>query len=158
MIPVTRSGGPIPFIYRSTSMKTRVMLGTLAVLCAMGTVMAAEKDTRVFEMRTYYASPGKLEDLLARFRNHTLKLFEKHGITNFGYWTPTDKKFGAGETLVYLLAHKDKEARETSFKEFRADPDWVAAKKASEEKAGGSLTASPPKEEFLVPTDYSPTK
>jgi hypothetical protein len=114
---------------------------------------------RVFEMRTYTASPGNLENLLARFRDHTLKLFERHGISNFGYWTPIDKKSGAGEKLIYLLAHKSKDAAEASFKAFRADPDWLAARKASEEKAGGSLTVTDGvKSEFVAPTDYSPTK
>ena len=113
---------------------------------------------RLFELRTYTASTGHLENLLARFRDHTLKLFTKHGMANFGYWTPVEKKDGAGEKLVYMLAHKNKEARDAAFASFRADPDWVAAKKASEDKAGGSLTSVPPKEEFLIPTDYSPTK
>ncbi|MCX6904858.1 MAG: NIPSNAP family protein, partial [Verrucomicrobia bacterium] len=113
---------------------------------------------RLFELRTYTASTGHLENLLARFRDHTLKLFTKHGMANFGYWTPVEKKDGAAEKLVYMLAHKNKEARDASFASFRADSDWVAAKKASEDKAGGSLTSVPPKEELLIPTDYSPTK
>jgi hypothetical protein len=114
---------------------------------------------RAFELRTYTASPGKLDNLLARFRDHTLALFKKYGMTSFGYWTPTEKKDGAGDKLVYMLAHKSKEAADASFTAFRADPAWVAAKKASEDKAGGSLTAPDGvKSEFLVPTDYSPTK
>ncbi len=114
---------------------------------------------RTFELRTYTATPGKLDDLLARFRDHTLKLFAKHGMTSFGYWTPTELKGGRGEKLIYLLAHQSKDAAAASFKAFRADPDWVAVKKASEEKAGGSLTVTDGvKSEFMVPTDYSPTK
>ena len=111
-------------------------------------------EPRVFELRTYHASPGKLDDLNARFRNHTLALFKKHGMTNFGYWTPTDKDKGAGETLIYILAHKSKEAGEASFAAFRADPDWVAAKKKSEEN--GSLTTKV-ESVYMTPTDYSPT-
>ena len=114
---------------------------------------------RVFELRTYTATPGKLDNLLARFRDHTVKLFAKHGMTSFGYWTPTEKKDGAGEKLIYLLAHASKDAADASFKAFRADPDWVAAKKASEDKAGGPLTVPDGvKSEFMAPTDYSPTK
>ena len=114
---------------------------------------------RVFELRNYTASTGNLDNLLARFRDHTLKLFKKHGMTSFGYWTPTEKKDGAGEKLIYLLAHKSQEAAAESFKAFRADADWVAVKKASEDKAGGSLTVQDGvKSEFIVPTDYSPTK
>ena len=120
---------------------------------------SAATEPRVFELRTYTASPGNLENLLARFRNHTLKLFEKHGMTSFGYWTPTDPKNGAGEKLIYLLVHKSPEAAAADFKAFRADPDWIAAKSASEQKAGGSLTVQDGvKSEFLAPTDYSPSK
>ena len=113
-------------------------------------------ESRVFELRTYKAPPGKLVDLNARFRNHTLALFTKHGMSNFGYWTPMDKNKGADDTLIYILAHKSKEAAAASFTAFRADPDWIAAKKASEEN--GPLTVAPPQSVFMVPTDYSPTK
>jgi NIPSNAP len=120
---------------------------------------SAATEPRVFELRTYTASPGNLENLLARFRDHTLKLFEKHGMTSFGYWTPTDPKNGAGEKLIYLLVHQSPEAAAADFKAFRADPDWIAAKSASEQKAGGSLTVQDGvKSEFLAPTDYSPSK
>ena len=120
---------------------------------------SAATEPRVFELRTYTASPGNLENLLARFRDYTLKLFEKHGFTSFGYWTPTDPKNGAGQKLIYLLVHKSPEAAAAAFKAFRADPDWVAAKSASEQKAGGSLTVQDGvKSEFLAPTDYSPSK
>jgi hypothetical protein len=111
--------------------------------------------SRVFELRTYHAAPEKLEALNARFRDHTVGLFKKHGMTQFGYWTPIDKDKGADDTLVYILAHKSKEAADASFTAFRADPDWVAAKKASE--ANGPLTTKVDSV-FMVPTDYSPTK
>ena len=110
---------------------------------------------RVFELRTYKATPGKLSDLNTRFRDHTLALFKKHGMTNFGYWVPLDKEKGAEDTLIYILAHKSKEAGDASFAAFRADPDWIAAKKASE--ADGSLTTKV-ESVFMAPTDYSPTK
>jgi hypothetical protein len=120
---------------------------------------SAASEPRVFELRTYTASAGNLEHLLARFRDHTLKLFEKQGMTNFGYWTPTEKKSELADKLIYLLAHKSPDAAAEAFKAFRADPDWIAAKKASESKAGGSLTLQDGvKSEFLIPTDYSPTK
>ncbi len=116
---------------------------------------AARTEPAVFELRTYKASPGKLDDLNARFRDHTLALFKKHGMTNIGYWTPLPKEKGAGETLVYILAHKSKEAAAASFKAFGADPEWVAAKKASE--ANGPLTVKV-ESVFMAPTDYSPMK
>jgi hypothetical protein len=117
------------------------------------------KEPRVFELRTYTTTPGNLEALHARFRDHTIALFSKHGMTNFGYLTPMPGEKGADNTLVYILAHKSKEAAAASFKGFRDDPAWVAARKASEEKAGGSLTVTNGvKSVFMSPTDYSPTK
>ena len=119
--------------------------------------VGAQSPPRVFELRTYKATPGKLDDLNARFRDHTLKLFSKHGMTHFGYWTPVDKEKGADDTLIYILAHKSQDAAKQSFDAFRADPDWIAARKASEETAGGSLTVKV-SSVFMKPTDYSPTK
>ena len=112
---------------------------------------------RVFELRTYQAAPGKLDALLARFRDHTTTLFAKHGMSQFGYWVPTEKKDGAGETLVYILAHQSREACEASFKAFRADPAWVKAKADSE--VNGPLTATNGVKSVLMsPTDFSPAK
>jgi len=117
------------------------------------------KAPRVFELRTYTATPGKLDNLNARFRDHTLKLFQKHGMTNVGYWNLLKDQKGADDTLIYILAHKSKEAAQASFDAFRKDSDWVAARKASEEKAGGSLTVQDGvKSTFMEPTDYSPIK
>jgi hypothetical protein len=117
-------------------------------------------EPRVFELRTYMCpDPSKHAALMQRFHDHTMKLFEKHGMHNIVYWIP-DKEPESQQRLVYFLAHKSQEAAKASFAGFRADPDWLAAKKASEETAGGSLTV---KEngvvsEFLVPTEYSPLR
>jgi hypothetical protein len=114
---------------------------------------------RVFELRTYTATPGNLGHLNARFREHTVELFKKHGITNFGYWCPLEGQPGAGETLIYILAHESVDAARASFDAFRQDPAWIAARKASEEKAGGPLTVKGGvKSLFLQATDYSPTR
>jgi hypothetical protein len=123
-------------------------------------VKASKGDgERVFELRTYTASEGRLRNLLARFRDHTVALFAKHGMTNFGYWSPNEGQPGADVTLIYLLAHKSPDARAASFKAFGADPVWVAAKEASEQAAGGPLTARDGvKSLMLKPTDYSKTK
>jgi hypothetical protein len=113
----------------------------------------------LFEMRTYTSTPENLENLQARFRDHTLGLFKKHGITNLAYFEFTPDQPGAKNTLLYFLAHKDRESAKKSWAEFSADPDWIAAKKASEEKAGGSLTEKGGvKSIFLTPTDFSPVK
>lgn len=114
---------------------------------------------RVFELRTYTTTPGNLARLNERFRSHTTALFAKHGMTNLFYWQPMADQPGAEDTLVYLLAHTSPEAAKASFEAFRKDPEWVAARAASEEKGGGSLTVPDGvKSVFLQATDYSPTK
>ena len=120
---------------------------------------SAPGSPRVFELRTYTAESGRLPNLLERFRKHTVALFERHGMTNFGYWTKAAGQPGADTTLVYFLAHKSKEAGEASFKAFRSDPEWVAAKEASEKAAGGPLTVKDGVQSILmVPTDFSPAR
>ncbi len=118
------------------------------------------KEDRVFELRTYIATKGNLGNLNDRFKNHTVKLFEKHGMTNVVYWNVLKGEKDADDLLVYLLAHKSKEDAAKSFDAFRKDPDWLAARKASEEKGGGSLTVEKVGvvSEFLKPTSYSPLK
>ncbi len=122
----------------------------ITMLAARLTALAADPDTRVFEMRTYHAAPGKLDDLNARFRNHTVALFEKHGITNIGYWTPIENP---DNLLVYVLAYPSREAGETSWKEFNADEDWKKAKAESE--VNGKLVTKVDRL-FLSATDFSP--
>jgi len=113
------------------------------------------KNSRCFEIRTYYAAPGKLEDLHARFRDHTLKLFKKHGMQIVGFWGPTDKEKGSENTLVYILAFPSREAREKAFKDFGADPEWQKAR--SESEKNGKLVEKVDSV-FLMATDYSPIK
>ena len=103
-----------------------------------------------YEMRTYYAAPGKFDALNARFRDHTLGLFARHGMINVAYWSQPDVADGK---LVYVLAYKDLAARDAAWAAFRADPDWQAAAKASE--IGGKLTAKV-ESVYLKMTDYSP--
>jgi hypothetical protein len=111
-------------------------------------------DNRVFEMRTYYANPGKMKALHARFRDHTCKLFEKHGITLIGFWSPIDKE-KSEEVMVYILAYPSKEAADKSWKAFREDPDWIKAK-ADSEKDG--VLVKKVDSVFLTATDYSKVK
>lgn len=120
---------------------------------------AVANPERTFELRTYTATDGNLGRLDARFRDHTITLFSKHGMEHVGYWHLMPDQKGADKTMLYILAHKSKDAAAESFKQFREDPAWVAARKASETAAGGSLTAEGGvKSEFLKPTDYSQTK
>jgi NIPSNAP len=120
----------------------------LSLLAAAGPQNAAN---RVFEMRTYTTEPGRLDALNKRFRDHTNKLFVKHGMDLVGYWTLQ----GKDDTLVYILAYPSLAAREASWKAFQADPDWKAAREASEKD--GKIVAKT-HSIFLDPTDYSPIK
>ena len=131
-------------------MKTILPFALVTALTAFTAGSAAAADTRCYEMRIYYAAPGKLDALNTRFRDHTCKLFEKHGMVNIGYWLPmtnTENK------LVYLLAYPSREAREKSWKEFMADPDWQTAAKESEKDGKLVLKAD---SVFLSATDFSP--
>lgn len=135
-------------------------LTMLAVLIALNTAgpALAEKEkkveAKVYEMRTYYAEPGRMKALHARFRDHTCKLFRKHGMELVGFWSPRDAK-EAEQKMVYIVAHKSKEAAEKSWAAFRADPDWIAARDASE-KDGKIVQRI--EVLWLEGTDYSPLK
>lgn len=116
---------------------------------------------RVFEFRTYTTPPNGLDAINARFRDHTIKLFEKHGMKNVVYFNRMKDQKAADVTLFYILSHKDEAAGKASFDAFRKDPEWVAVKEASEKKAGGSLTIPGPdgvKSELFKATDYSPIR
>src|SRR5262245_51620849 len=133
-------------------MRRLLPLVALAPLFALSAgSRAAEKDTRVYEMRVYYAAPGKLDALNARFRDHTTKLFEKHGLTNVGYFVPVGEN--KDNKLVYFISAPSKEARDKSFKTFGADPDWKKA--AAESEKDGRLVTKV-ESTFLTATDYSP--
>ena len=136
-------------------MDRRLLVTLLALFALTGSTMSQEKNTsnnRIFEMRTYYAHQGRMAALDARFRDHTCKLFEKHGIQLVGFWKPTGK---ADEVMVYILAYPSKEAADKSWKAFREDPVWIKAKEDSE-KSGPIVKKV--ESVFLSPTDYSPIK
>lgn len=114
---------------------------------------------RLFELRAYKAAKGRLHHLDARFRDHTIGLFAKHGMENLVYFHPLADQEGAGDTLIYVIAHKDKAARQASFAAFREDPDWREARANSEARAGGSLTVKGGvTSQLLRPTYFSPMK
>ena len=107
---------------------------------------------RYHEMRIYTAAPGKMDALHKRFRDHTMRLFEKHGIKNVGYWTGTGKNEGK---LYFIISYPNEQSREKHWSAFAQDPDWVKAKTASEEN--GKLVEAVD-QVFMNPTDYSPVK
>jgi len=109
----------------------------------------------VYELRTYTAVDGRLPALHKRFREHTMKLFEKHGMKNVIYLTPIGKENGEDNKLYYLLAYENKDAAEKSWAAFRSDPEWAKARMESE-KDGKIVEKA--ESLFLRPTDYSPMK
>jgi NIPSNAP len=142
--------------------KTRVVGATLAVFAA-GFVVGQISDLgltanaqgrKVFELRTYTAPDGKLDELVARFRNDTLRIFEKHGMDNVGYWLPTDAP-ASSNTLIYILAHDSRDAATKSWAAFREDPEWKAV--AERTQANGPIV-SKVESVFLEATDFSPLK
>ena len=146
-------------------MKTRLAAFLTAIVIVV-TVLAAEnssapvspsvaKDSRCFEMRTYYAAPGKFEDMNKRFRDHTCALFKKHGMELIGFWIPQDKDKGSENTMIYILAHKSREAAKKSWADFSNDPEWKKARAESE--ANGKLVEKA-ESVYLSATDYSPMK
>ena len=116
--------------------------------------VAQAQGERIFEMRTYTALPGRLDALNARFRDHTTRIFEKHGMTNIGYWTPQEAPL-AENTLVYILAHDSRDAGQASWDAFRADPEW--AQVAEESQRDGRIVESVDVL-WLEATDYSKIK
>jgi NIPSNAP len=117
-------------------------------------VAHAQGKNHVFEIRTYTTPEGKLDALKARFRDHTMAIFEKHGMKNVGYWTPQDAPLSQN-TLIYIISHESRDAAKKNWDAFRTDPDWVKAKAASE--VNGPLTTKV-ESVFVDPTDFSPIK
>jgi len=111
-----------------------------------------QASTMVYELRVYHATPGKLGELLARFRDHTIKLFDRHGIKSVAYWTPVDEPL-KGNTLVYILQHPSREEAAANWKSFQEDAEWKSVKEKSE--VNGKLTEKIDST-FLALTDFSP--
>jgi hypothetical protein len=108
----------------------------------------------MFEMRTYTGPAGKLGELQTRFRNHTTRLFEKHGITNVAYWAPMDEP-RSPNTLVYVLAYPNREEAKARWAKFSSDPEWQKVRTESE--VNGRIVERV-ESVFMVPTDFSPIK
>jgi hypothetical protein len=133
-----------------------IVLGFAAGFVARGAVAVtpaahAQAADRVYELRTYTAAPGKFDALNSRFRDHTLRLFAKHGVSNVAYLTPTEGPL-VGNTLIYMLTHQSRAAADTFWKNFQGDPDWIKARDAS--VADGPITTGVTRV-WLKPTDWS---
>jgi hypothetical protein len=135
-------------------MKRRTLLQALSVAGVLpyaALAAAGPSAETVFELRVYHAAEGKLSDLLKRFRDHTTKLFEKHGLKNVAYWTPMDDP-AKSNTLIYILAHPSREAVAANWKAFQADPEWIEVKEKSE--ANGKLVEKVDST-YMTKTDFS---
>lgn len=124
------------------------LLGAGLVLGTWHAQSAHAASTHVYELRTYHCFPGKLPDLLTRFRDHTTKLFERHGMTNIGYFVPEKTP----DTLTYVLRHDSQEQAMKNWDAFGKDPEWVKVKDASE--ANGKIVEKVDRQ-FMTPTDFS---
>jgi hypothetical protein len=124
-----------------------LLLFTLLAACALA-------QTRVYELRTYHCNEGKLETLKARFRDHTIEIFKRHGIESIGYWVPQDPEL-AKNTLVYLIVHPSREAAAKNWAAFSSDPEWK--KVAADSEKDGKIVAKVDSL-FLDPADFSPLK
>jgi hypothetical protein len=129
-------------------------VGFVAGQWADGGLDAQAQGRKVFELRTYTSPEGRLDDLVARFRNDTLRIFEKHGMENVGYWVPVDAP-ASGNTLIYVLAHDSRDAATKSWAAFREDPEWRAVTERTQ--ANGPIV-SKVDSVFLEATDFSPLK
>lgn len=128
------------------------VLSILFSIFAVAPALAAE-ESPVFELRIYTTHPDKMPDLLARFKNHTTKIFERHGMVNVGYWLPVEQK--EGDKLYYILKHKSREAAAASWKAFGADPEWIKVRTESEAK--GPIVKGV-ESTFMAATEFSAIK
>ncbi len=130
-------------------------ISLLSLIAGLGTgifLTTSAQSEKVFELRIYKATPGNLDNLHARFRNHTTRIFRKHGMEVVGYWSPTSEE-ERGDTLVYMLEHADQETAAASWQAFIEDPEWAEVAAAS--NANGQILGGI-EAKYMVATDYSP--
>ena len=143
------------FRIRPLAVLAGLLAAASAAVIATASTSPKAPAERVFELRTYVTHPGRLAALNTRFRDHTCKLFQKHGMELIGFWTPQDEKDGKENTLVYLLAFPSRDAAKKSWAAFQADPEWTKAREESEKD--GKIVEKV-ESVFLDPTDYSALK
>src|SRR5579872_3852172 len=129
------------------------MTRKLLLLAFLSAAFAAAQN-HVYELRTYTCNPGKLEALKARFRDHTIEIFKRHGMESIGYWVPQDPE-KSKNTLIYILVHPSREAARKNWAAFAADPEWK--KVAADSEANGKIV-SHVDSVFMDPTDFSKLK
>jgi hypothetical protein len=143
----------MPDMNRRTLLQSIPALAFLSqVAPALQQAKSGSVSTGVYELRVYHTFEGKLDDLLTRFREHTMRIFEKHGMKNIAYWTPTDDPL-KGKTLIYVIEHASRDTAIANWKAFGEDPDWISVRDKSE--ANGKLVEKVDST-FMVLTDFSP--
>jgi len=138
-------------------MKTQLLAAAILVFAGYAVGRASQPaPSHIYELRTYTAAEGKLDNVVARFRDHTVRIFERHHMKSVGYWLPTDPEKGGGSTLIYILEHASREEARKNWAEFNADPEWQKARAESE--ANGRILAKSPESVFMTPADFSAIK
>jgi hypothetical protein len=140
---------------RSVGLALLVLIAASTTGFVAGQATAQKQDDRVYELRTYTTLPGRLPALEQRFAKHTMQLFQKHGMRNEMYWIPTDSVLRTN-TLIYVISHDSREAADRNWREFGADPQWIAVRDASEKD--GKILARSPDRVFMQATDWSPRR
>lgn len=133
-----------------------VLLTTVVIALSsyrIGVADGQRNDARVYELRTYTTNPGRLPALHKRFAEHTMKIFERHGMQNVMYWTPTDSAL-RDNTLIYVISHASRAQADANWKAFGEDPEWIKVRDASQ--VDGIILAKPPERVFMTLTPYSP--
>lgn len=140
-----------PAVRRTLAALTLVVVALTSY--RIGVANGQGKDSRVYELRTYTTNPGRLSALHKRFAEHTLAIFERHGMHNVMYWTPTDSAL-KDNTLIYVISHASREQADANWKAFGEDPEWIKVRDASE--VDGKILAKPPERVYMTMTPYSP--
>ena len=137
-------------------MRNKIIVAAVLLLSGFAVGRASQPaPAHIYELRTYTTNDGKLDSLVARFRDHTVRIFERHHMKSVGYWIPTEGD-KAATTLIYILEHPSREDARKNWAEFQADPEWQKARADSE--ANGRILAKPPESVFMTPTDFSAIK
>jgi hypothetical protein len=138
------------------AMRNKIIIAVVFVLSGFAVGRASQPvPAHIYELRTYTAAEGKFDNVVARFRDHTVSIFNKHNMKSVGYWTPSEGPL-AGKTLIYILEHPNREEARKNWAAFSADPDWQKAKAESEKD--GPILAKPPESVFMNATDFSAIK
>jgi NIPSNAP len=137
-------------------MRNKVIVAIVLILSGFAVGRASQPaPAHIYELRTYTAAEGKLDNVVARFRDHTVRIFERHHMKSVGYWLPSEGPM-AGKTLVYILEHPNREEARKNWAEFSADPEWQKVKAESE--VNGPILAKSPESVFMNATDFSAIK